>query len=658
MPAPAPKNEWHIPDEVSLEPGKAETRRQVVLAAFLAWVGLGADGLSSSCYGPEQAFLALGSHTHLGLYLALATALTVFILAIAYNQVIALFPAGGGGYRVATRLVGSRAGLIAGAALLVDYVLTITISVASGMDALFSLFPTAMLAFKLPIEMGIVILLMALNLWGIRKIFGILLPILLGFFISHLWLIGYGIHAHSERLPALLPDTLSETATLSQEWGWLFVVSLFLRAYSLGGGTYTGLEAVSNNTNMLAEPRVATGKLTMFYMAVSLSLTAGGIILLYLLWSVQPVPGQTLNAVTFKAIFDSLAPGNAYLSQSGLILVLVLEAGLLLIAANIGFLSGPAVLSNMAVDYWVPRQFRQLSSRLTKQNGIFVMGIAALAILLWSEGKVALLVVLYSINVFLTFSLSLLGLSLYWRRIRDEASHWRRRLALALFGLVIATAILLITLIEKFTEGGWITVAITGVVIGFCWLIRNHYDKVNARLIQADKLFAAKLTWNEDVPPPPLDPTQPTAIFIVGKSRGLGMHSLQWIRKSFPEHFKNFIFLAVGEVDAKSYDGPGALRTLKYKIEDSLYYYTSYCHHQGLAAESRMAFGTDPVEEFTQLALQATEDFPNSVCFIGQLVFQEDNFLTRWLHNQTPLTVQRQLHLMKKQVLILPMLVE
>src|SRR6185503_995962 len=122
-----------------LDPFSGETRRHIVLVAFLAWIGLGADGLSSSCYGPEEAFLALGQHPHLGLYLAFATALTVFIIALAYNQVIELFPSGGGGYKAATRLIGPYAGLVSGSALIVDYVLTITISVASGVDTLTSL---------------------------------------------------------------------------------------------------------------------------------------------------------------------------------------------------------------------------------------------------------------------------------------------------------------------------------------------------------------------------------------------------------------------------------------------------------------------------------------------------------------------------------------
>src|SRR6185295_1363527 len=140
-----------------------------------------ADGLSSSAYGPEEAFKALGAHTHLGLFMALATAATVFVIALAYNQVIELFPTGGGGYRVATSLIGPRAGLVSGAALMVDYVLTISISVASGVDALFSLLPGGYGAGKLGVEVVLALGLLFLNLRGMKESIRFLLPIFLGF---------------------------------------------------------------------------------------------------------------------------------------------------------------------------------------------------------------------------------------------------------------------------------------------------------------------------------------------------------------------------------------------------------------------------------------------------------------------------------------------
>src|SRR5690242_15878522 len=154
---------------------------RVSLVAFLAWVGLGADGLSSSSYGPEETFRALGAHTHLGLYMAVATAVTVFIIALAYNQVIELFPTGGGGYRVATKLVGPYLGLVSGCALILDYVLPIAISIASGVDALASFLPLGFQPYKLWAEAFFIGLLIVMNLRGLKEAIQILLPIFLGF---------------------------------------------------------------------------------------------------------------------------------------------------------------------------------------------------------------------------------------------------------------------------------------------------------------------------------------------------------------------------------------------------------------------------------------------------------------------------------------------
>ncbi|MEK7840667.1 MAG: amino acid permease, partial [Pseudomonadota bacterium] len=250
-----------------------ETRRHITLIAFLAWVGLGADGLSSSAYGPEEAFKALGDHTGLALYLAMATALTVFVIALSYNQVIALFPTGGGGYKVATRLLGRKFGLVSGAALVIDYVLTIAISIAAGVDALFSFLPPGWVIAKPEVAMLLLGLLVVLNLRGIKESIKFLLPIFIGFVVTHAFLIIYGIAAHADRLSTIAQQSATQATSLSSQAGWLFVVALFLRAYGMGGGTYTGIEAVSNSVNLLREPRVRTGKWTMFYMALSLSFT-------------------------------------------------------------------------------------------------------------------------------------------------------------------------------------------------------------------------------------------------------------------------------------------------------------------------------------------------------------------------------------------------
>ncbi|MBV9576870.1 MAG: APC family permease, partial [Gammaproteobacteria bacterium] len=256
-----------------INPFHPNVRRHLSLVVLLAWVGLGADPLSSSCYGPEQAYLALEGHHHLALYIAAIMVVTIFIISLGYNQVMELFPSGGGGYKVASKLLHPYIGLVSGAALIVDYVLTIAISIASGADSVFSFLPIVWSAYKLYIEVFLIILLLILNLRGMKEAIQILLPIVLGFIITHVGLIIYGVIGHSEGLLTVVPDTFSQTHQLAQTMGWVSVIGFVLHAYSLGGGTYTGLEAVSNNVQRLAEPRAQTGKKTMFYMALSLSFT-------------------------------------------------------------------------------------------------------------------------------------------------------------------------------------------------------------------------------------------------------------------------------------------------------------------------------------------------------------------------------------------------
>lgn len=634
-------------------PLSSDTQRNIALIAFLAWIGLGADGLSSSCYGPEEAFLALGTHTQLAIYIAIATAVTVFIISVAYNQVIELFPSGGGGYKVATQLLGPYAGLISGAALIVDYVLTIAISTASGMDALFSFLPDSLAHFKLLTEFGVILLLLVLNLRGVKESIKILMPIFIGFVLFHVVLIVWGVIGHERGLAPVLKDTVHHTQSLASQMGWLFLVALLLRSYSLGSGTYTGIEAVSNNVNRLAEPRVQTGKWTMFYMAVSLSFTASGIILLYLLWNVHPVENQTLNAVVFQAIL-----GPSHWGHLALLITLLLEAGLLLVAANTGFLGGPAVLANMAIDSWIPNRFRYLSSRLVTQNGIVLFGLAALIILFWSKGSVAWLVVLYSINVFLTFSLSILGLCVYWAKHQGPTTAYKRlRLVFSIFAFCVTGSILCVTLFSKFTSGGWVTVVITGIVVTLCLMVKRHYSHFAAKLRNIDALLHITKTGVTPSSIPALHPEQPTAVFFIGKQHGVGvgLHSLLWVIRMFPGHFKNFVFLSAGAVDVESYSGKEALKNMQEEVGNTLKQFVDYCHNHNLAAESYSTFSTDPVVELTDLAEKVAKKFPNCIFFATKLIFERENWITRLLHNETSLTLQRRLHARNLQLVLLPM---
>jgi len=640
------------------DPLAPETRQHITLIAFLAWVGLGADGLSSSCYGPEEAFRALLPHTGPALFLAIVTALTVFVISVAYNQVIELFPTGGGGYKVATGLLGRHLGLVSGSALVVDYVLTIAISIAAGVDALFSLLPPTWASHGLEVKVLLLVVLLVLNLRGVKESIQILLPLFLGFVFTHTFLILYGIGRHAQSLSVVLPASVSDVAAMSHQMGWVAVVAIFLRAYALGGGTYTGIEAVSNSVNLLKEPRVRTGKWTMFYMAVSLSFTAGGIILLYLLWGARPVEGQTLNAVVFSTILSGWQWGGINFGHAALVLTLVLEAALLFVAANTGYLGGPAVLANMAVDHWLPHRFAQLSDRLVTKNGILLMGIAALAVLLWTDGRVDLLVVLYSINVFLTFSLTLLGLCVYWWQHRTQDPRWRWRLPLSVLGLVVTGGILVVTLMEKFDEGGWITTVVTGALIGACVLMSRHYGRVREYLMELDKVLTEIPSPPTPVTVPAIKEGEPAAVFFVSGFRGIGIHTLLNAQRLFPGRFKNFVFLVVGEVDTSGFKESAAMDNLQRNCAGQIASYVDFCHTHGVAATGYVDYGTDPVEVAMRLAAKALERFPGSVFFSGSLIFRRENWLTRLLHNHTALAIQRKLHLRGVPLVIMPMLVE
>ncbi len=241
---------------------------KLALIPVLAWIGLGADGLSSASYGPEEAFKALGQHTYLALALAVATALTVFIISYAYSRIIEYFPTGGGGYIVATQTLGEKAGVVSGSALLVDYMLTITVSIVACGDAIFSFFPAAYQPFKTPFEVMAIVFLVVINLRGIKESVTLLAPIFVVFVLTHAFLIGYGIVKHVPEIGAVAADVRTGFQGGLATIGLGGMALLFLRAFSLGGGTFTGIEAVSNGIQIMREPRVQNGKKTMVYMSV------------------------------------------------------------------------------------------------------------------------------------------------------------------------------------------------------------------------------------------------------------------------------------------------------------------------------------------------------------------------------------------------------
>lgn len=626
---------------------------QLALIAFFAWVGLGSDGLSSSAYGPEEAFLALGSHTHLALYLTVAMVLTVFLISASYSQIIELFPSGGGGYLVATKLLGTTPGVISGGALVVDYVLTIAISVASGVDAIFSFLPLEYAVWKVPTEVLVVVGLTALNLRGVKESVTVLMPIFVGFMLTHILLIGAGIVTHLGDFGPLMGETVADTRSATAELGLLGVTALFLRAFSLGGGTFTGIEAVSNSTAMLREPRVATGKRTMALMAVSLAFTAGGILLCYLLNAVRHEPGRTLNASLWSTITQGWSIGGFEIGAGLVIFTLLSEGALLFVAAQTGFVAGPATLAAMAVDQWVPKRFAHLSERLVTQNGILAMGGAAVATLVYTGGAVKLLVVMYSINVFATFTLSQLGMVRHWWEVRRTEAHWRRRWMLAALGTAVTGGILIVTAVVKFTQGGWVTIAVTGGFIALCVLVRTHYTRVRGVLKSLDDVLG-DLPLPQRDQAPELAPEGPTAIVLVEAYAGLGIHTLLTVQRMFPKHFKNMVFVSVGLVDSGQFKGTESVVALEQKVQKDLEQYVELAQRMGYYAEYRFTLGTDLIEELENICHDLQKEFRRSIVFAGQLVFQRETVFTRTLHHETAFSIQRRLQFAGIQVIILP----
>jgi amino acid transporter len=609
---------------------------KISLIAVLAWVGLGADGLSSSCYGPEETFKALGAHTALSVFVALACVVTIAVICMSYRQVIELFPSGGGGYLVASKLLSPAAGVVSGSALLVDYVLTITISVASGADAMFSVLPPAWQAWKLTFACVGVALLTLLNLRGVRESVMLWVPVFFMFVGTHAAAILIAIFSHGGELPAIANTTMQEVSATHAELGWLGLLALMLKAYSMGAGTYTGIEAVSNGLPILREPRVETGKRTMTYMGVSLAVTVFGLLLAYLLYAVKPVDGKTLNAVLFEGITASWpgATGQWFTSIS-----MLSATALLFIAAQAGFLDGPRVLANMALDRWFPARFATLSDRFVTGNGIVLMGGAALLAMLVTHGAVGILVVLYSINVFITFSLTQFGMVRHWWNVRTTEPQWRRKLAINGIGLALTSFILVSLCVVKFHEGGWATLVVTGAVIGVAFAVKHHYRRAQGDLKRLDELVSPA-SGSAAVHPARITKGR-TAIVLVNGFNGLGMHTFLGIPRLFPDTFGHFVFVQVGVVDAGSFKGPDELERLKAETAASAQRYVDFALKHGLTAEAITDVSHDVVSTIEEISDALLAKHPGAVFFGGQLAFTHETVWTRWLHNYAVFALQR-----------------
>jgi hypothetical protein len=388
----------------------------------------------------------------------------------------------------------------------------------------------------------------------------------------------------------------------------------------------------------------------MLYMALSLAFTAGGILFCYLLWHASPEEGKTMNAVLLDRVFSSWSLWGWPVGQWLVIVTLFSEGALLFVAAQTGFIDGPRVLANMAVDSWVPHRFAQLSDRLVTKHGILLMGLSAAALMIYTQGKVSFLVVLYSINVFLTFSLTQLGMSKFWvTEGRHQSAHWWRYLVVHGAGLLLCMTILVITTFEKFTEGGWLTLVITTSLILLCLGIHKHYEGIREQIRELDTILSALPAGGTQ-----LDPGQPVAALLVSGYGGLGIHSILSIQRLFPGYYKDIMFISLGVVDSGRFKGKDEIAALERETEDNLKRYVAFANGLGLNADYRYHLGTEVLQEGEELCGKILKEFPRAVFYLGKLVFAKEKLYYRVLHNDTAYALQRQLQFGGMQTVVLP----
>jgi amino acid transporter len=636
---------------------------KLTLVAFFAWIGLGADGISSSCYGPEEAFRNLQGHPSLAIFVALGTVFTIIIISSSYNQIVRLFPHGGGGYLVGSKLLSPTTGMVSGSALIIDYVLTITLSVSSGADAMFSFFPVEWQPYKLPFALTGVCFLILLNLRGVKETVLSLTPIFVVFIITHVVAILYGIFIHSSNIAVVASQTTHEINSTVSQFGFFATFFIILRAYSMGAGTYTGIEAVSNGMPILREPKVGTARKTMMLMVISLSFMVLGLMICYMLFNVRLDTHKTLNAV----LLDNMTAGWGHFWSRGFVLItLVSEAALLFVAAQTGFIDGPRIMANMAIDHWFPKRFASLSDRLVTMNGVLLMGIGSIILMVISKGSVALLVVLYSINVFITFTISQAGMVRHWWLVRGKQVPWKRKLTINGIGLILTSFILVSVIVIKFRQGGWVTLVITGLLIYLALIIKRHYFRTALKLQKVrlnayneiKKLIGQRPCEDRTLKKVSFNKEGKTAIILVSGFGGTGLYTFLRILENFKGVYNNIVFIRVGILNSKIYRGTEDMELFKKHVKEDGEKYVNVANQFGLYGKSIWTIGTDPVDEIYRIVKKIRPRLSGAAFFGGQLVFSKTFYLSKLLHNHTIFSIQKRFFKFGIPIVIFPIKID
>ena len=482
-----------------------------------------------------------------------------------------------------------------------------------------------------------------INLRGVKESISILAPIFLMFVVTHLFAILYSILSHTSDYSTLYNNASDNLSAAHYNLGIFGMIFLVLKAFSMGAGTFTGIEAVSNGLPVLREPRVQTGKRTMRLMATSLAFTAVGLMISYFLFGVSHQPGKTLNAVLFENLSLNWGiSGNIFVW-----ITLISEAAILIVAAQAGFLDGPRILSNMAIDKWMPSSFSMLSDRLVTKNGILLMGITATIVILLAGGDIVILVVLYSINVFITFILTESGMVRHWWQVRKTEKKWLKKLSINATALILDTFILTFIVIFKFHDGGWITILATGTLVLLALKIRKHYNKVGAVLSKLNNLVErakSHLPDFSELQQKHIDKliTTKTAVILVNGYNGLGVNLLMNTVSKLGDIYHRYIFVQVGVVDTGNFKGSGDADKLNNYIKNECQKYVDLMKIKGYESEAYTSIGTDIIEEVYKIIRELENYYLDIVVVSGRIAFEKENFFKKMLHNNLVFRLQKQ----------------
>jgi amino acid transporter len=453
------------------------------MSKLVALPVLSADALSSVAYGPEAmlAVLVLGGSAGLALTLPVAAVIALLMLAVgvSYRQTIRAYPQGGGSYVVASANLGRLPGLLAAGGLITDYVVTVAISVASGLAAVTSAVP-ALDDAVVPLGVVVIALLVGANLRGVRQAGGLFAAPTYAFIlamtalvVAGLWQAVAGEHAPG---PAG-PSHATEAAGLL----------LALRAFASGSTAMTGIETISNAVPVFRAPQQRNARTTLTIMIALLVSLFAGTIALVKIDDIVPRPGETVLSQLAHDSFGS-GPMYAYVQAA--------TAAVLLLAADTAFNGFPRLLSIMARDRQAPRLFLQVGDRLAYSNGILALGVVAGVVFCLSGGRTERLIPVFAVGVFLAFTLCQAGMVVHWRRTREP--RWRTSLAWNALGAALSGVVFVVAAATKFGSGAWAALAAVAAIVAGATAIRRHYEAVGRaialRSVTAEDVGARHLT--------------------------------------------------------------------------------------------------------------------------------------------------------------------